>query len=298
MKFHSLLVISGALASTVVSPPSAALWAREERTSAVSRDDVRRSVEIGRKADIEISSIRGSVRIETADISRAEIHIIRLAPDPESLKSYPVTIDGRRGLLHIRGETRVRSGSGLGPDVRHEVRLRVPRGADLRIHSISGNLDLIGAVGVLDVHSIGGGIHGGSAAGAVTISGAAGSVAIDAAGAGVRISSVSGSVRIGRLVGASDVQGVSGGVALRIAGRSPSMRIASVSGPVDLRFRETVDAELHAESIGGGIVVELPRMRTQSRGPASLHAVLGNGGAALTIRGVSGGVRLTRDSGL
>lgn len=278
----------------------AALFAPSKHTESNNhlreQDEIRRTLKLAPGTRVEVSSIRGSVEIETANIEVAEIHIVRSAESRAELEQFKIGIEHNAKSLIIRGEQRQgTSSSGSGPDVSHQVRLRLPRRVDLSIQSIGGEVKIGDVGGQVAVSSVSGTVWVGAVDGQVKVSGVSGAVTFGRVNRQVEIKSVSGSVRIEQAVGALTVSGVSGSLSAGISKLERGVQINSISGEVELRFHDELNAQLSTDNITGKVSIDVPNVAVQSRSAASaIRATIGKGGPTISINGVSKGVRLAQ----
>lgn len=265
-----------------------------ESNNLSEQDEIRRTLKLAPGTRVEVSSIRGSVEIETANIETAEIYIVRSAESRAELEQFKVGIEHNAKSLVIRGEQRQgTSGSGFGPEVRHQVKLRLPRNVDLSIQSISGEVKIGDVGGQLAVSSVSGSVWVGSVDGQAQVNGVSGAVTLGRVNQQVEIKSVSGNVKIEQAVGALTVTGVSGSLSAGISKLERGVQINSISGEVELRFRDELNAQLSTDNITGKVSLDVPGVAVQSRSSASaIRATIGKGGPSISINGVSKGVRL------
>ena len=152
-------------------------------------------------------------------------------------------------------------GGGWGDNSKTEptdLRLDVPRFAELEIESVSADVDVVGT-----------------------------------AARTLEISSVSGDVVVAGAPGQAEIESVSGD--LRVTVNSPDAHVETVSGDVTLRGK--LDGEAHAESVSGDIILDsnglsLRRVETGTvSGDANIRVGLANGGS-IKSESVSGEINL------
>lgn len=300
MKHTVIILLGGAMASIISISQVAAFFSKHKESNHLpEQDEIRQTIKLAPGTRVEVSSIRGSVEIETADIDSAEIRIVRSAKSRAELEQYKVGIEQKAKSLIIRGETRQsKSGSGFGPDVHHQVILRLPRRVDLSIQSIGGEVRIGDVGGQLMVSSISGSLTAGAVDGQVQVNGVSGAVTIGRVSQQVELKSVSGTVRIEQAVGALNVSGVSGALSVGISRLGTGgIHINSISGDVELRFSDELNAQLSTDNITGKVLIEVPNVNVQSRsGASAIRAMIGKGGPTISINGVSNGVRLIHGS--
>ena len=169
----------------------------------------------------------------------------------------PVVELRRGGRSTLAVERRPEVGRLLVRSSHRAIRITVPEGADLRIHSASGRVEVMGRTTRLEVRS---------ASGAVTLRGAS---------AEARIGTMSGDVRTTEAVGRLAVETYSGDV--DVDGPVAELRVQTVSGDLDVRS-ERLPTELRVKTVSGDVDLK-----------GDLPA-----GASWEVTSTSGDVRLRR----
>jgi hypothetical protein len=299
MKHLLITLLGGAIASLITLSQAATCFAQtndKESRDLRERDEFRQTFSLTPGALVEVSSIRGSVEVETANTEVAEVRILRSARSRVELEQFKVGVERKPQGLAIRGEQTMRdSGQGFTADVRHQVWLRLPMRVALSVRSVSGDVRVGNVGGQLTVNSVSGSMRAGAVDGQVLVSGVSGGVSIGETRGQVEIKSVSGNVSIEETNEAVDVTSVSGFVlaGVRKLGERGA-HISSVSGEVELRFVSEPNAQLSVNNVSGELSIELPDVTVQSRtGRSAAQALIGKGGPLISINGVSRGVRLS-----
>jgi len=227
-----------------------------ERTE---REELRQTYQLSAGARVELSNINGSIDVETAEGSTAELRITSYSRDPNPRK---LAVEQTTSSLAVRGEARrTADGERLNFDnTSYRVWLKLPRRSELTVNGASGNV----RVGELD--------------------------------GSIRLSSVSGSVGVAQATGSAVVSGVSGSVTLHMARLGANgVRVENVSGKVALRFMDNVNADLQTRGIKGKVYVELANVSVEGEmNRSDFRAKVGTGGAPINISDVTGSVRLAR----
>lgn len=255
-------------------------------------DEINQTFQLAAGARVEVSSIRGSVKIATADTATAEVHIIRSARTRADLEYHKIEVEQFGNSLVVRG---VDEGS-RNIQVDHQVVLKLPRRIDLSINSISGPIKIGDVDGEARVNSISGSGSIGNVGGKLHVSSISGSLDIGNVGAETRVNSISGSLKLGQVNGPLDVSSVSGGVSATLVSLSPEgISIKSVSGSVEIAFKSDVNADFTAEHVSGEVYLNVPNVIRESEERSSnVRARIGVGGTPITISSVSGNIRLSR----
>ena len=299
MKNKLLIAFLMAAAIVAAAPQTTNIFAQDDRSEDgdfQERDETRETYQLSPGARVEVSSISGSVDIETGNTDRAEVHIVRTARRRADLEYRRIIVEHTPTSLMVRGEQERERRVPRGVDVRQRVTLKLPRQVDLSTSSVSGSVRIGGVDGPVKVSSVSGSVRVGDTSGDVRVTSVSGSVNIGEVNGGVRASSISGSLEVGQAVGHFEVSSVSGSVTAAIARLAErGLSIKSISGPVELRFSGDINADLEASSISGGVYVDVPNVTLQGKlNSSNVSARIGSGGAPITISSVSGSVRLTR----
>jgi len=260
------------------------------------RDEFNQTYQLEPGARVEVSSIRGSVKIVNSDGPTAIVQIIRTARTRADLEYHKVEVQQRGNSLVVRGVQEPEERRERNVQVNHQVILTLPRRIDLSVNSISGSVTAPEVDGPVRVSSISGSVNIGNLLGKLEVNSVSGSVEIGNVGADVRVNSVSGSVNLGQVNGSVQVSSVSGGVKTTLVSLSPEgIRINSVSGSVEIALKSDVNADFSAEGVTGQVYLDVPNVvREGEEKSHNVRARIGAGGTSITVSSVSGNVRLTR----
>src|SRR6185369_8474137 len=185
------------------------------------RDEFNQTYQLPQGARVEISSIRGSVKITNTDSATAEVQIIRTARTRADLEYHKIEVTQTGNTLVVRGVQEPEERRGRNIQVNHQVILKLPRSIDLSVTSVSGSLQSGDVNGQVHVSSISGSANFGNVGGKLQVHSVSGSVEVGNVGADVRLNSVSGDVGLGQVNGSLDVTSVSGGLKTALASLSP-----------------------------------------------------------------------------
>jgi hypothetical protein len=260
----ALVVIAGFAGVVVRSSSSVAelrgLVSHHHSESDV-RQEIRETYELSPGARVELSGLNGSVKIETSDTGKAEVHIQRTAPTQEALERRKVLIEADANSLRIRTE---KSDSGFfsrffGSSGSERVTLKLPRQISLNVKGINGPF----TTGDID--------------GAVEVSG------------------VNGRVQIANAVGTATLKGINGSVVVGLKKLdSEGVTLNGINGNIELQLGPDVNADLEARGMNGRVVSDLPNVLVDKTKRGSYSARIGNGGSGITAKGINGNIRLTR----
>jgi len=260
------------------------------------RDEFNQTYQLPQGARVEISSIRGSVKITNSDSATAEVQIIRTARTRADLEYHKIEVAQTGNTLVVRGVQETGERGRRNIQVNHQVILKLPRSIDLSVTSVSGSLQSGDVYGQVHVSSISGSANFGNVGGKLQVNSVSGSVEVGNVGSDARVNSVSGNVGLGHVNGSLDVTSVSGGVKAGLMSLSPQgIHINSVSGSIEIGFKSEVNADFTAEHVSGQVYLDMPNVSRESEEKSSnVRARIGAGGTPITISSVSGSIRLTR----
>ena len=111
----------------------------------------------------------------------------------------------------------------------------------------------------------------------------------------VDLSTVNGSVNLETAGGDAEGTTVNGGVHATVRGTGQGrLTFTTVNGSIDLALAGGLSADFSAETVNGSIESDFPITLTGRINPRHLEGRIGQGGRALRLRTVNGGIRLRR----
>src|SRR5829696_1458683 len=123
------------------------------------RDEINRTYQLAPGARVEVSSIRGPVKIVNADTATAEVRIIRTARTRADLEYHKIEVEQSGNSLIVRGVQEPEQRREQNIQVNHRVILKLPRHIDLSVNSVSGSLKAGDVDGQTNVSSISGSVN-------------------------------------------------------------------------------------------------------------------------------------------
>lgn len=227
----------------------------QQQVKAVTGQEELQTYQLAAGAHIVVSNISGPVSIEATDGSSAEVRIYRTAPNPDDLAYRKVFVEQTSSGLIIRQKN-----DGTEPDkvdLLNRVVLKLPRQVSVSGKSISGDFNISGIVGAVDLNSI------------------------------------SGSVDAKHLNGALTVSGVSGNVRVEVARIDDAgLRVTNVSRGVYLRLASDLNAELSLSNTTAGVSNKIAGLTLAGAGGSGYSARLGLGGPRIVVSNVTGAIVL------
>jgi hypothetical protein len=225
--------------------------ARNEWPQAITDREVHQTYQLAAGAHINVSEISGPVSVEAVDGSTAEVSIYRTAPNPADLAHRKVSVDQTSSGLTIRQKNDGTERDSI--DLLNRVVLKVPRQVSVSGKSISGDFNISGVDGAVDLNGI------------------------------------SGSVAVRHFNGALTVSGVSGNVRVPVERiDAAGLRVSGVSRNVYLGLASDLNAELSVGNTTAGVANRIPGLTLVSAGPSNYSARLGAGGPRIEVSNVTG----------
>lgn len=261
-------------------------------------DELHRSYQLIPGAHVDVSAISGSIVIETSDTNMAEVHVVRTARSRAELAYRNVIVEEQGSGLVVRGEAEREDSVPHGVQVKHRILLKIPRQVSLSVNNISGAATIGNIDGPVRVENISGAAKFADVRGPLIVNLVSGPLTVGDVGDQAQLTHISGEVTVGRTVGHLEVSDVSGEVTATIERLDRrGVRVSKVSGTIDLRFTDALNADVVASNIDGDVLLDLPDVSMQNRPVRTmLRARVGTGGSPISITDVSGKVKLSRAS--
>ena len=194
----------------------------------------------------------------------------------------------------------IASGSVFVAGIRAPLRTDSASGA-IRIEKIDRDATISTASGDITATDLSGYLKANTASGKITVSGVKGDVRANSASGDIRINqpgaradaqSMSGKVEIWGTSTDTTAQSTSGDVNISgDPGKSGYWKLQSVSGSVNLGVHPNSAFFLSAESMSGAIHADIPIV-IEEQDKHSMRAHVGNGGARVEVRSVSGSINV------
>jgi len=230
--------------------------AGNEWTNAMSDEEEHKTYQLTAGAHIDVSNISGPVSVEATDGSTAEVSIYRSAPNRDDLAYRKVSVEQTSSGLTIRQKNDGTERSQI--NLLNRVVLKLPRQVSVSGKSISGDFNISGVTGAVELNGISGGVAAKQLNGALTVSG------------------VSGNVRV---------------AVARIT--DAGLRVTGVSRNVYLGLASDLNAELSVGNTTAGVSNKIPGLALLG-GPSNFSARLGSGGPQIEVSNVTGFIVLQR----
>lgn len=271
-----------------------------------AHDVIEHSLDVADAPVVEIDSFAGSVSVVRGEPGIVHVYAERHALNERDLEGIAVT------ALHDDGRVRIACTKTVGRPLRSWVRLTVtvPVGAETRIDTKGGSIDVDGLEAPVRARTAGGSIRVTRARGTADVQTAGGSIRVADHDGNVLARTAGGSIRLDGTL-SPDVDAETVGGSIRIDGVDGRVRAVTKGGSIQVSGRIGGDSEV--STAGGSIAVGL---RAGSRitvdgtttGGATADvdglvvrdrrriegSVEGGGDGHLVVRTVGGGLRIRR----
>ncbi len=264
--------------------------------------------------DIEVRSwSEGQVKIKAVKVSRAAS--VSQAKENAAKVAIEITTEGNV----VRVETKYpKSGKfwrGESVNVSVDYWLWIPEKAGLKVKNISGDIDVEGTGGVLDLSAISGDVSLRKASGTADCNTISGDLEISGISGDIFLKSVSGDITAGQVKGSIEAETVSGEVKLMEVSEAATIRAKALSGEIVYRGRinpagnysfkshsGNVELELPADSafdftaetFSGNITTDFEIKVTGKISTREMSGVVNGGGASVKLSSFSGDIRLRK----
>ncbi len=222
-----------------------------------ARGEIRQTYQLASGATIEVTGIEGSVDVETTNGGTAEIHFVRQARTQTDYDCETIVVQHSPTSLVVQHQTK--TGQQCQTiQAREQMKLVVPRSANLNFNNIEGAVSIGATDGLLRLHEI------------------------------------EGSVRVEQAQ-AAEINSVEGDLALSVEQiGSQGISIHNIEGAVELGVAKDLNADLRVIDQAGHIQIDIPNVQTSESGRKDYRLRLGTGGAGISISRIEGGVKIRR----
>jgi len=271
-------------------------------------ESVSRSLEADPEGTVEVSVIRGKVKLQGWDQSMVKVE----GTLDDHAEELIFERDGNQITLKVKIPRNMSDGKGS------DLTIHVPLASELEVsgistdfrvsgtkgavelNTISGDLVLKGVDGPIDANSISGDVSIKKAAGQVEANTVSGDIKLEGSGKAYELTTVSGDVRLaGSLLSYLEGATVSGDIQIRTS-LEPTAKIEldSVSGDISLVLSDDIHARFDLETGPGGDIrnelSEQKPVRAKYTGAEALSLKLGSGGGRVKMETFSGTLSLSR----
>lgn len=225
------------------------------------REEFHQTYPLNKQGRVHLENVNGNVRIVTWDREEIKVDAIKRAKKQVHLDEVKIEVEAKTDRIRIQTkhpESKTRSNKNNSTSV--DYTLTVPRQSNLnRISTVNGGVE------------------------------------VDQVSGDVEASSVNGNVTATGLSGETELSTVNGSVKSTFAALKKQVSLHSVNGSVTLALPPDANADISADTVHGGISSDFS-LKAKKNFPIGqdLHGKLGEGGPAVKISTVNGGIHLDR----
>lgn len=220
------------------------------------RGEIRKTFQLSPNADVEVEGIEGSVEVETTGGNTAELHFVRYGLTQADYDCETIVVEHSPEKLVVRHQTNAGKQCRI-IQAREEMKLVIPRSANLSFNNIEGDCTIGKTEGFL------------------------------------RLKNIEGTVRAEE-VRAAEISSVEDDVSINVAQlNSQGISVRNVEGAVELGVIASLNADLRIGN-ARNTEIDIPNVQTSQFGRGDFRLQLGSGGAGISITGIEGNVKIRR----
>lgn len=264
--------------------------------------------------DIEVRSWgEGQVKIKAIKVSKASS--LSQAKENAGKVAIEVTTEGNVLRIETKYPKSGKFWGGESVNVSVDYWLWIPEKAGLKVKNISGDIDVEGTAGMLDLTAVSGDVSLRKASGRAESTTISGDLEVSGIAGDVFLKSVSGDITADRIKGSIEAETVSGDIELTEVSEAAAVRVKALSGEVVYRGNinpagnyslksHSGNVELYlpansafdfvAETFSGGITTDFEIKVTGKISPKEMSGVVNGGGATVKLSSFSGDIRLKK----
>ena len=255
MKVRTFIALFCVMVALLIAPYSSRVSAQDkgrDKGDYAERDEFRQSYQLAAGSTVEVRNINGPLEIETTNGNTVEVYVVRSARTKADLEYRKVIVESTPTSLRVYTEEppdEVRN----DVHVRHRAVLKLPRPSELTVRNINGNA----RIGEVD--------------------------------GPVRLGNINGELEVRHAASFAELSNVNGNMALtieRLSDRGIQMR--HVNGDINLRFLDSVNADLDVKMFNGTVNSSLSNMSVQKISRSSFRGQIGSGGTPINGSHING----------
>jgi DUF4097 and DUF4098 domain-containing protein YvlB len=271
---------------------------------------------LDRDGKVYLENVSGDIVVKSWKKNEIKILARKVAKNEESLDRVTVKINQTNG--NIRINTKYKNTWGLSKSVNASVHydLLVPDRAQIRVKSVSGDIEAYIIGGPVDLETVSGKIELAGAGMGAECKSVSGSVYAEEITGDTKLNSTSGKVNAKDIKGSVEANSVSGSVVLEKISDAEEIEAESISGSIKMQGELSSGGNYEFKTISGGVRLDLPSKSdfeleaSTMSGSLScdfdmkvsgkmlrkkMEGVVGKGGAILKISTLSGGIKINKN---
>lgn len=305
LKFNSCILLSIVV---LLCAPSFLFASAEEKIEEVYSLD--------RDGKVYLDNVSGNIVVKSWKKKEIKILARKVSEKEESLDKVNIEINQTNGNIRINTKYENTWGLSKSANVSVHYDLLVPDRAQIRLKSVSGDIEAFNIGGPVDLETVSGKINLAEAGMGAKCKSVSGSVYAEKITGDTELNSTSGKVHAKDIKGSVEAHSVSGSVVLEMVSKAEEIEAESISGNIKMQGELSPGGNYEFKTISGGVRLELPSKSNfeleASTMSGSLHCdfdieisgkmlrkkmegVAGKGGAILKISTLSGGIKINKN---
>jgi DUF4097 and DUF4098 domain-containing protein YvlB len=282
--------------------------------AAARAEEITKSFAVSGRANVRVETNDGSVRVSTGDSKQVEFRVEYQGYEVGKSLHVDAHQDGDK--VEVIARVTGHWGISWGHNSRRlHIEVRMPREAELQVHSDDGSVEAESINGTVKIYTADGSVKANSLSGNIDLHTNDGSITVDSLKGDIRLHTGDGSIEARDLDGKVDAD--SGDGHIRIAGRFDALNVKTGDGSVDTRVQPgskmatswtirtgdgSVDivlppdfqTNIDASTGDGHISLGIPLTVEGTFSNSQIHGKMNGGGQPLTIHTGDGSIRLSK----
>jgi DUF4097 and DUF4098 domain-containing protein YvlB len=278
---------------------------------------------LAKEGKVDISNVSGNIEVRTWGQDQVKIQALKvsqassMAKAKENAEKVKIEITEEGNVLRIETKYPKNGKFWGGESVNASVDywLWIPEKASLEANDVSGNIDVEGPGGPVDLSAISGDVHLRKASKGADCKTISGGLEVTGVTGDVFLKSVSGDISAAQIKGSIQAETVSGNLNMTEVSEANVVRVKALSGEVIYRGKINREGSYSLKSFSGGIQMILPpdsafdfEAETNSGdittdfeikvtgkvSPKEMSGVVNGGGATVKVSSFSGDIKLKK----
>lgn len=280
-----------------------------------------KTLALAKEGKVDISNISGNIEVKIWGESQVKIQALKvsrassLSKAKENADKVRIEITEEGNVLRIETKYPKSPWGGGSGNVSVNYWLWIPENASLEANNISGDVDVEGPGGPVDLSAISGNVRLMKASKGAECSTISGDLEVTGVTGDVFLKSVSGNLRATQIKGSIQAEVVSGEIELMEVSEANTVRVKALSG--DVVYRGSINRagtyslkshsggiemllpadsafDFEAETFSGSIESDFEIKVTGKISPREMRGVVNGGGASVKLASFSGDIKLKK----
>lgn len=262
----------------------------------MTNDTLEQVYEVGRPAELSLTTVSGEVRIQGADTNQIRVRAVKSGRDNARANTQvDVQQEGNRVVIHTRAESSFAS-LGIGKNMASvEYDITVPRDCALAVKTVSADVHASGTRAGSRLQTVSGDVHVDDITGTSSVTTVSGDVTATGLSGSLTLHTTSGDARVERSsLRGFNLHSVSGDFEIETPlTRGEHYYAHTVSGDLWLAVPSGTGLTVQMRSISGEVISELQNADIIKSGRRHWQGRINGGGANVEMQSVSGDLRIS-----